>query len=62
MWIDPFGAGVAATILAELVLLVAVSLVNGERAGQKKEALFGASWRGVGGDRWALEGPSEVSH
>ncbi len=28
MWIEPFWAGVAATILVELALLVAVGLLN----------------------------------
>lgn len=31
MWIDPFWAGVAATILVELALLVAVGLFNTKR-------------------------------
>ncbi len=31
MWIDPFWAGAAATILVELVLLVAVGLFNSKK-------------------------------
>lgn len=31
MWIDPFWAGVAATILVELALLISVGLFNAKR-------------------------------